>query len=111
MKYERDYTATPDCPRETQDVIALVDLREYLGAKSFNALVATYNVPPARRGPEWDDAAVFETLSHILELVAGVTGYPVAAFARKYILASMLAYYGDRVDAEGFRRETEGASS
>jgi hypothetical protein len=111
MKYERDYRATPDCPRETQDVIALVDLRAFLGAERFRKLVLMYDVPVERRASSWADPEVFNQLSMSMNFAAGVTGYPVAAFARKYILASYLAYMGDLVDAEGFPREDEGASS
>lgn len=84
-----------DLPTEAaKDAAALIDLENWLSIRQFTAFVDTAN-----------DHHSYEFVANAFNMFAGVTGRPVEAFGRKYMLERYIAWARERgltVDERGF---------
>lgn len=87
--------------RKEADEKAIADMRDYLGNDRFESIVAAIDVAK-QSGP-----IPVHSIRAQLELLAGITGYPLGAFCRRYFLEDYRAWMhsGDdavMTDEEGF---------
>jgi hypothetical protein len=99
--YDRDYSKIPY--RDDADRKAISDIREYVTAKQWTAMLAYAERVAAGE----EDIRQLDTA---LRIMVGISGYPLEAFYRAHCLDAMKEWYatdnGDGVvhlDPEGFR--------